>query len=198
MDLERVKAIKKLSPPKSKKDIQAFMGKINFIRRFILDFMNIVRPIHHMLKFYQSFCWNTTAKTTFKQIKDSISLYPTLETPNFTKYFIIHTSATKEVISAILLQKNEEGIEQPISFISHSLSDVTLKYYFIEKHAYSLVKAIEKIVLIILGKNIEVRTPFPVVKFQLSQNLLSWKLAHWLVDIQEHGFTITTSMTIKV
>lgn len=47
---DRVEAIQNLSLPKSKKDIQAFMGKINFVRRFVPDFSKIVKSIHKMLK----------------------------------------------------------------------------------------------------------------------------------------------------
>jgi len=35
IDPERVKAIQALTIPRSKKDIQSFLGKINFVRRFI-------------------------------------------------------------------------------------------------------------------------------------------------------------------
>ena len=35
IDPERVKAIQALALPRSKKDIQSFLGKINFVRRFI-------------------------------------------------------------------------------------------------------------------------------------------------------------------
>jgi hypothetical protein len=38
IDPKRVEAIKSLSLPRSKKDIQSFLGTINFIRRFIANF----------------------------------------------------------------------------------------------------------------------------------------------------------------
>jgi len=50
IDPERVKAISFVPAPTSKKSIQAFMGKINFVRRFIPNFAYIVKPIHHLLK----------------------------------------------------------------------------------------------------------------------------------------------------
>lgn len=38
IDPERVKAIHTLFVPRSKKEIQSFLGKINFVRRFISNF----------------------------------------------------------------------------------------------------------------------------------------------------------------
>lgn len=72
-----------------------------------------------------------------------------------------------------------------------------MKYSFIENHAYSLLKSIDKFWQLILGKHTGVRNPFPAVKFLLSQNFLSGKLAHLLTKIQEHDLKITTSQTTK-
>jgi hypothetical protein len=55
IDPERVRAIQNLPIPSSKKGIQSFMGKINFVRRFILDFARMVKPIHNLLKKDQIF-----------------------------------------------------------------------------------------------------------------------------------------------
>lgn len=108
IDLERVKSIKNMSPPISKNDIQAFMGNINFERRFIPNFSKMFKPIHYTLNYNQNFHWDATIESAFQQINNSISSSPTLKTPNFAKDFIIYTNAAEEAISTILLQKNGE------------------------------------------------------------------------------------------
>ena len=50
IDPVRVEAIRKLSIPRSKKDIQSFVGKINFVRRFIPNFSKLVKHITSMLR----------------------------------------------------------------------------------------------------------------------------------------------------
>jgi len=81
--------------------------------------------------------------------------------------------------------------------MSQSLSDDEIKYSYIEKHDFSLVKAIEKFRHFIFGKHTQVKVPLPTIKFLLSQTYLSEKLAHWLAKIQEHDLTIMTLKTIK-
>jgi len=49
-DPARVQAIQILSIPRSKRDIQSFLGKINFVRRFIPNFAELVKHITSMLK----------------------------------------------------------------------------------------------------------------------------------------------------
>ena len=173
------------------------MGKFNFIRRFVPDFAKIGKPIHNMLKSDRTFWWDSTFESDFQQIKNSISSSPTLETPNILKVFIIYTNATEQAISVILLQNIKDDIEQPINFMSQSFSDMAMKYSYMEKHAYSLMKSIEKFWHLILGKHTKVRILFLAVKFLLSQNFLSEKLEHWSTKIQEHDLTWKTSWMIK-
>ena len=50
IDPKRVEAIKNLSLTRSKKDIQSFLGTINFIRRFIANFADLTKNITCMLR----------------------------------------------------------------------------------------------------------------------------------------------------
>jgi hypothetical protein len=103
----------------------------------------------------------------------------------------------EEAISVILVQCDDQNNEKPVAYMSQSLSDDEFKYSYIEKHAFTLVKVVEKFRHFILGKHTLVKVPLPTVKFFLSQTYLSGKLAHWLAKIQEHDLTIMTSKTIK-
>ena len=50
IDPERNQAISKITYPSSKKAMQTFLGKINFVRRFIPSFSEIIRPLQKMIK----------------------------------------------------------------------------------------------------------------------------------------------------
>ena len=45
IDPERIKAIEQIPLPHNKKYMQSFMGTINFVRRFVPDFAQIVKPL---------------------------------------------------------------------------------------------------------------------------------------------------------
>ena len=66
-----------------------------------------------------------------------------LVSPYFTKYFLVFSYASEHNIAAVLLQKNNENMEQPIAFFSKMLRDGELKYDIMEKPAYALVKALK-------------------------------------------------------
>jgi hypothetical protein len=50
IDPERQAAIDKVPKPKNVKGIQSFFGQVNFLRRFVINFAEISRPISKMLK----------------------------------------------------------------------------------------------------------------------------------------------------
>jgi hypothetical protein len=104
----------------------------------------MVKRIQNMLNQDRYFSWNDDIEKYFVEIKKSISYVPICTKLNFEKYFIIYMNATEEAISAIMLQKDDQENDQPISYMIQSLSDDEFKYTLIEKHMFSLDKAIEK------------------------------------------------------
>jgi hypothetical protein len=123
IDLEWIISILNLPSPTSKKDVQDFMGIINFVRRFVPSFFVMVKPIHNILKKDRSFYWTYDAKNSFLRIKKAISSVLVLAKPIFEKYIIIYTNATEEEISTILLQCDDQNNEKPIGYMSQSLSN---------------------------------------------------------------------------
>jgi hypothetical protein len=69
IDPERITAILNLPTPTSKKEVQDFMWVINFVRRFVPDFVVMVKPIHNLLKKDPSFSWIDDVKNDFEGIK---------------------------------------------------------------------------------------------------------------------------------
>jgi hypothetical protein len=170
---------------------------INFVHRFVLNFVVMVKPTHNLLKQDRSFSWTNDVENAFLGIKKEISSASVLEKLDFEKDFIIYTNAIEKAIASILLQCDDQNNEKHVTYMSQSLSSDEIKYSYIEKHAFSLIKAIEKFHHFILGKHTSVKVPLPVVKFLLSRTYLLGKLAHWLAKIQEHDLMIMTSKRIK-
>lgn len=139
MDPERVKAIQQLSLPSNRNAVRSFFGQVNFLRRFVLDFAETTRYIVNLMSEKRVFKWNEEGKKAFESIKEAIAQAPILVNPDFKKDFIIYCYASKHTMSGILLQKNEENEEVPISFMSVPLKKHELKYSLMEKQAFVLI-----------------------------------------------------------
>ena len=58
--------------------MQSFHEKINFVRRFIFDFVEMVKPHQEMIKKYTNFKWKNERKESFDKSKEAIAEAPTL------------------------------------------------------------------------------------------------------------------------
>ena len=123
IDPERLKSIMKISIPRNKKEIQSFIGKIIFLRWFIPNFAEIIKQITDMIKKDREVKWSVESRLSFERIKQALIKAPVLVNPDFTKEFFIFSFAYKDTIDDILLQKNYDDLEQPISFFCKTLRD---------------------------------------------------------------------------
>jgi hypothetical protein len=73
IDSSRVEAIQTLSLPRSKKEVQSFLGKINFLRRFVSNFVELVKYITTMLRKGSEIKWTVESRDSFDQIKKSLT-----------------------------------------------------------------------------------------------------------------------------
>ena len=86
-----------------------------------------MRYITNMLGKDKEIKWTPEAKQSFEYIKKVISEAPVLESPEFSKYYLIFSFASEHTVAGVLLQKNHEGHEQPIYFYSKTLRVTPMK-----------------------------------------------------------------------
>jgi hypothetical protein len=150
-----------------------------------------------MLKKDNGVNWTTEARASFAHIKKVISEAPVLASPDYLKYFLIFSFASEHTIAAVLLQKDEEGFEKPITFFSKSLRDAELKYDIIEKQAYAMVKALKAFRTYVLHSNIIAYVPTSSVKDILVQPDSDGRRGRWLTKIQEFDLEVKPTKLIK-
>ena len=87
IDPQRVDAIQKIAIPRTKKEIQYFIGKVNFLRRFIFNFVEIMNYITNMLRKENEIKWTSEAKKTFSDIKRALIEAPVINSSNCSRDF---------------------------------------------------------------------------------------------------------------
>jgi hypothetical protein len=183
--------------PRNRKEIQSFLGKNNFLRRFIPNFTEIVKLITYMIKKDSEVKRTTEAKEYFIHIKKVIGEALVLASPNYMKKFLFFSFASQHTIVVILLQKNDEGFEQPIAFFSKSLKDVELKYDILEKQAYAMVKALKAFSTYVLHSKIIAYVPTNAIKDILVQPDSDGRRGRWLAKIQEFNLEVKPTKLVK-
>jgi hypothetical protein len=118
IDPNRFEEILKIVTPHNKKEVQSFLGKVNFLRRFILNLVEIIKHITCMLKKGNKIKWNLDANNSFEDIKVALTKSLVLANPDFTKYFILFSFASEHTIVGVMLQKYKQGFEKLIAYFS--------------------------------------------------------------------------------
>ena len=85
IDLDRVNAILKVEETRSKNEIQSFIRQVNFLKRFIPSFADILRNVTNMMKKHNDIKWIVDSRRYFKYIKKAITEAPGLVIPDFPK-----------------------------------------------------------------------------------------------------------------
>jgi hypothetical protein len=197
IDPSRVEAIQALSLPRSKKEVQAFLGKINFLRRFLSNFAELVKHITAMLRKGHEMKWIAESKGSFDQINKALTEAPVLISPNYSKEFLIFSFTSDDSIAAVLLQRNDQGQEKPIAFFSSALRDAELRYEIMEKQAYALVKALKAFRIYVFHSRVTAYVPSPSVKDILIQPDIDGKRGKWIAKILEFDLEIKPTKLIK-
>jgi ribonuclease HI len=197
IDPKRVEAIRNLSLPRSKKDIQSFLGTINFVRRFIGNFAELTKNITAMLRKDSEIKWTEAARQSFNDIKEAITTAPVLISPDFSKTFYIFSFASNDTIAAVLLQKNTDEQEQPVAFFSKVLRDAETKYELLEKQAYALVKSLKAFRVYILQAKVIAFVPSSSVKDVLVQPDIDGKRSKWIARLIEFDVEIKPAKLVK-
>ncbi|HYN44606.1 MAG TPA: RNase H-like domain-containing protein, partial [Candidatus Limnocylindrales bacterium] len=117
-NLEKLLAMKK---PTNIKELQSFLGLVNYYRKFIQGFNYILEPILSLLKQDNKWLWTSDHDKAFAEIVSKLACYPILRMPDFNKSFIVKTDASDFAFGAALVQVHD-GLEHPVSFHSGSFN----------------------------------------------------------------------------
>ena len=90
--------------------MQSFIGKVNFLRRFIPSFSKILMNITNILKKDHEIKWTPDTRTAFRDIKNALIEAPVLVIPDLSKDFLIFSYGSYHTIARVLLQKNNQNV----------------------------------------------------------------------------------------
>jgi hypothetical protein len=197
IDLERVQSIKDVHLPTNNKSLQSFFGKIIFIQRFVPNFVERIKPMSALLKKDIVFKWDDKSIISFEYINNAISKDSVLISSNYSQDFIIFSFASQDTIASVLLQKDIDDYDHPISFMRKVLRDLDLNYSITNKQAYALVKSLKHFRNYVGYRKIKSYVPYPKVKDVLSQQDCMGTRGKWVSKIQEYYLEIKPTKIIK-
>ena len=153
-DTRKVKLIQQWPTPTNHKELQSFLGTVNYLSRFLAFLSDLHAPLQSLLKKDTEFIWMPVHQQAFDQLKLHVSNDVKLQFYDASKPLYIEVDTSKKGIGAILLQedpimKNDSkpGSDiptnlRPISYASKTLSLIESNYSNIECELLGLLFAI--------------------------------------------------------
>ena len=138
-DPEKVSAIKNMSKPTSKAEVQTLLGFINYLSKFLPKLSDVSAPLRELTVGQSKFTWAKQHDEAFATIQQLVIQHPVLKFYNIEEEVTIQTDASDKGLGAALLQSG-----QPVAFASRTLSPTEKNYATIEKECLAIVFACER------------------------------------------------------
>lgn len=161
---EKIQAVKDLPSPSSIKQIQKFIGMVNYYHRFIPNLALLLTPLHNHLTMLQklpkstkNFSWTAECEEAFNEVKNALANATMLAHPNHNAEYAIKTDASSHSVGAVLEQYVNDSWE-PLSFFSKKLSPAQTKYSTFDRELLAIYLAIKHFRHFVEGREFKVFT----------------------------------------
>ena len=96
--------MKRVEAPTCKKDLQKFLGKVNYLRRFIFNLSRKIDSFTPILRLKDEaeFTWGAEHQESFENIKNYLSSQMVLKAPRRGVPFGLYVAAEDKIIGAVL------------------------------------------------------------------------------------------------
>ncbi|XP_072142327.1 uncharacterized protein [Dermacentor andersoni] len=182
----KVEAIHKAPVPKNKKELQAFLGMVNFYNRFLKGRSEVAEVLYHLLDSESTWNWGEEQQLAFERLKTLLTSESLLVHFNPDAPLILSCDSSPGGVGAVLAHRDAQGREQPVAYASRTLTKAERNYAQIDREALAIVYGVRQFHQYLCGREFRIFTDhkpllgifqrdkqIPVV---LSPRMLRWSL----------------------
>ena len=168
-------------------------GKIAALNRFVLKATEKCLPFFRTLR--KSFEWTDKCQKAFEELKKYLSSLPLLN-PSKPREELYLYLAISQVAVNVALEREEDGFQKPIYFISRAFRGAEERYPQMEKLAFVLVTAARKLKSYFQAHTIIVLTDQPLRR-AMSSLEAAGRMALWAIELSESDIQYRPRTVIK-
>ncbi|GFX54930.1 retrovirus-related Pol polyprotein from transposon 297 [Trichonephila clavipes] len=155
----KTKSVVNYPEPKTTKEVQRFLGLTGYFRKFIPAYSVIAKPLSDLLRKDTPFNFDVKQKASFDELKRLLCQKPVLGIYRQNCETEIHTDASIDGLSAVLLQRfPDDNSLHPIYYMSRKTSETERKYTSYELEVLAIIEALKKFKVYILGMPFKIIT----------------------------------------
>ncbi|KAK8505875.1 hypothetical protein V6N12_042899 [Hibiscus sabdariffa] len=198
VDPDKVKAIQDLSPPQTQKEVRGFLGRLNYISRFISQLTNKCDPVFKLLRKNNSGVWDNECQSAFEKVKKYLTNPPVLVAPTPGRPLILYLTIFEESMGCVLGQHDESRRkERAIYYLSKKFTSSEAKYPPIQKLCCALVWTTKRLRQYILYHTTWLISKLDPLKFLMEAPALTGRTAHWQMLLSEFDIVYASQKAVK-
>ena len=180
--------------PSCKKEVQSFIGMINYLSKFSARLSELALPMRELDKDKVAFNWGPEHQAAFKLVKKEIAVAPILAYYNPKKTTVQQTNASINGLGACLLQD-----EKPVYLASKALTEAQHKYVAIELESLAVAWVMEKLHHFLYGNHFLLETDQKPLETILSGswNQATPRLQRILIRTFPYNFSVHNLSVLK-
>lgn len=169
-----------------------FLGMASYYRRFCKNFSSVASPLTALTSSKVKFLWNNECNVSFEQLKSLLCSNPVLQSPDFSRPFVLQVDACDTGAGGVLLQESlDDGFLHPVSYTSSKFKSHQMSYSTIEKESLSLVLALQKFECYLQGAaEITTYTDHNPITFLETMKSHNQRLLRWALCLQKFPLKI--------
>ena len=196
VDLEKIKAIFDMPAPRNEKETIGFLGRLQYISRFIARLTDIWEPSFRLLRKNQPMVWNDDFKHAFEKIKECLLSPPVLVSPIPRRPLLLYLSVSDLALGCMLAQLDDSGKERA-NYLSKRMLEYECKYIMIERLCLALVWATRRLRHYVTEYSILLVSRLDPLRYLFDRPVLIGRLMRWLVLLTEFDIQYMTQKSAK-
>lgn len=194
---EKVRAIQEAPAPTNVKELQAFLGLLNYYGRFLPQQSTVLAPLYRILRGNEVWRWTEAEQSAFVKCKDLLTSDRVLAHYDPSLPLTLACDASVYGIGAVIQHTMSNGEEIPIAYASRTLSPAEKKYSQIDKEALGLIYGVKKFHQYLWGRHFNLVTDHRplLTPFASTRVCLHW-LLHAFSGGQLYCQLMTTTLSI--
>lgn len=194
-DKSKIEAITKMPSPQNVKELQRFLGMINYLGQYIPNLAEETSILRDLLKKQNLWCWTQNHEDQFNKLKSIICKSPVLIHFDVNKPVRMSVDASKSAVGAVIFHGNN-----PIAYSSKSLTKCQENYAQIEKELYAIVFGCKKFHQYVYGKPIQVETDHQplVTLFKKPLSEVPSRLQRMMITLQAYDLIVSYTKGSKM
>ena len=109
MEQKKIMAVTEWPTPCTVKEVQQFIGFVNFYQRFIPHFSTIAKPLTSLTQKGKEWEWDDSCQKAFQDLKRAITSDPVLAHPRDNEQYVLETNASGVAMGAVLSQRQSDS-----------------------------------------------------------------------------------------